>query len=197
MPEWEAGVKSSGQLTVFTEATGIWVSIMSSAIESFNKLNKRYQLGVKLAPHKDRGTADVIVKSSNGTGTHDFSSGGTATANFSGTAIHGQTSFSGDGTVLKKCVIFLPDSPSFSGGFIKGKEVRTPASKDMLRVIAVHEFVHACGLDSNSDHDPKEGLFVKSLEPKGNKLVEAWTKNPGMPPMRLAPGTVSKVQSLW
>ena len=42
-----------------------------------------------------------------------------------------------------------------------------------------------------------EWKFVASLDPKGTKFVEVWTNNPGMPPMRLSPGTISKIKSLW
>lgn len=196
MREWASGVKSSGKLTVISEASGIWVNIIPVAIESFNKLNKQFGFGVKLKSHKDKDTADVVVVSTDGTGTHAFNGGGSATARLNGTAIHGQTSHAADDTGLTKCVVFLPNSPSFSGGFINGKEVRESASKDVLRVIAVHEFVHACGLNSNNDHDTT-GLFVQSLQPTGKKLHEAMTKNPGMPPMRLGPSTISKLKSLW
>ena len=197
MREWASGIKSGGELTVFSEATGIWVNIVPSAIESFNKLNKRHGFGVKLTPHKDKGTANVVVVSSDGTGSHDFGGGSVATPKFIGTAIHGQTSHAADNTGVIACVVFLPDNPSFHAGVIKGKMTYQSASKDMLRVIAVHEFVHACGLDLKSDHDPKEGLFVASLQPSGTKFVEAMTNNPGMPPMRIAPGTISKIKSLW
>jgi hypothetical protein len=197
MREWASGVKSSGELTVFSEATGIWVNIIPSAIDSFNKLSKRHGFGVKLKPHKDKATANCVVISTDGTASHDFGGGSVATPKFKGTASHGQTSHAADNTGVIACVVFLPDGPSFQAGVIKGQMTYQAASKDQLRVIAVHEFIHACGLDLKADHDPKEGLFVASLDPKGTKFVEVWTNNPGMPPMRVSPGTISKVKSLW
>jgi hypothetical protein len=99
----------------------------------------------------------------------------------------------------EKAVVFLPSDPQSSAGFIRGREVVEKATLDMMKVIAVHELIHACGLDNN-DHARDDGLFYFPLAPDGRgKMIvpqKGKEKTP-MPPLRLSGSTTSKVASLW
>jgi len=62
--------------------------------------------------------------------------------------LHGRTRLFGsseDGT--DKAAVFLPSDPQSAPMFIRGREVYEKASLDMMKIIAVHELIHACGLE--------------------------------------------------
>jgi hypothetical protein len=50
--------------------------------------------------------------------------------------------------------------------FRGGREVYEKASLDMMKVIAVHELIHACGLD-NDDHAADDEAFFLLRRTKG------------------------------
>ena len=69
----------------------------------------------------------------------------------------------------------------------------------MMKVIAVHELIHTCGLE-DQDHATDGGLFYFPLAPdgKGEMIVPRKGKEDRpMPPLRLSASTVAKVGSLW
>ena len=178
---WNSNVKAAGQLTVYDALTsGNWVHIFKIALQLFNGLG----LPVKMTQAKDEESANVVMKVST----------------VDGKRLHGNTQlFHAQGGPLEKAIVVLPNDPQSSAGFIRGKEVVERASLDMMKVIAVHELIHACGLENN-DHATDDGVFYFPLAPSGTGklIVPAQGKNDRpMPPLRLAQSTVGKVASLW
>ena len=178
---WMTSVKDTGKLTVFNGLNaGRWATVFKPALDSFNKLSNQYGLGVKLEGATDKAQANVVMQLSGGTASFEYD-GNVGTASFDGTAAHGITLiFSRDGAV-EKAASFLPTNP---------KENHV----DVLTFIAVHELIHACGLDNN-DH-ANDGVFMTLPNIRGGKI---WASQDSkkMPPLFLAPSTVSKIQGVW
>ena len=68
-----------------------------------------------------------------------------------------------------------------------------------MKVIAVHELIHACGLE-NQDHATDDGLFYFPLAPSGDgKIIVPAEGKEGlpMPPLCLDALTAAKIGSLW
>lgn len=197
---WMDGVKEKGELSVFNKSVaGTWAPVFQAAIDSFNKLAKRYGLGVKLKVVKDEESANIVMHVSSGTATFTYGDA-TEARGFDGKDFHGKTLAFGTKTTIEKAAIFLPSEPQTQAGFIRGKMVYEKANRDMMRVVAVHELVHACCLDDNNDHSKtNEGLFCDRLTPVGGKLVPYWSAGKGkpMPPMFIADETVVAIKSYW
>jgi hypothetical protein len=189
---WISSVKDTKKLTVYNDLSGKWANIFHLALESFNKLG----LIVKVAKEKDKEQANVVMKLASGAATYTYDNTDYSHA-FSGTGLHGYTmQLSRDGK-MEKAVVFLPETPQTSGGYINGKLVVESVSQDIMLGIAVHELIHACGLE-NKDH-ADNGIFYFPLAVSGKKLIvpEKGKNNKPMPPLFLSPLTVGKVQSLW
>ena len=83
--------------------------------------------------------------------------------------------------------------------FRGGQTVYEKATVEMMKVIAVHELIHACGLE-NQDHAKDDGVFYFPLAPDGKgKMIVTGAGNQDQPmlPLRLAASTTAKVASLW
>jgi hypothetical protein len=196
---WVSSVKDTGQLTIYNNlSSGKWVHIFKVALQSFNELSKRYGLGVTMSQAKEESEANVVMGVASGVAVYEYD--GTKLSHpFDGKSLHGYTMLiSREGQRgMEKAVVFLPSDPQTSAGFIGGKEVFEKANLDMMKVIAVHELIHACGLE-NSDH-ADDGLFCFRITPTGNGKVKAWGQEDdrAMPPLFLSQSTVGKVASLW
>jgi len=184
--KWSADVIKGGKLFVFNDAGG-WTAVVGKAMVSFNHLN----LGVELKPAKTDDDANVIVRVSQGTSSYTYKNpaygDSEGKAHFDAAAVHGKTLpfIDPDNKIMLKAAVFLPEK-------LKG------VSDGIKEMVAIHEFIHACGLD-NDDHDPIDGLFVAKLVPVGGKLLELMNtggKN-GMPPARVSGGTRQKIKSNW
>jgi len=189
---WISGVKDTCKLTVYNELTGKWKNIFHLALESFKTLG----VSVKIEKTEDKEQANVVMKLASTVATYTYENAEYSHA-FSGTGLHGYTmQLSRDGK-MEKAVIFLPETPQTSGGYVRGKYVVESVSQDIMLGIAVHELVHACGLE-NSDH-ADDGIFYFPLAVSGKKLIvpEKDKNNRPMPPFFLSPLTICKVQSLW
>jgi hypothetical protein len=190
---WIDSVRSTKKLTVFNGITAAkWATVFSPALVSFNKLN----LGITAEQAKNKDAANVVVFSSErgASYTHGKIE---HSSDFDGSRFHGYTMLFHPEGLLEKAVVFLPADPKVSGGFIRGKEVFDRANPNQMRVIFVHEMIHACGLD-NGEHDD-DGLFQKSLIPVGSKigsLMPSKDSRP-MPPMYLSQATKSKIIQNW
>lgn len=190
---WIDSVKAAKKLTVFNGIkAGKWATVFSPALVSFNKLN----LGISAEAVKDKDAANVVVLTSAGGATYTFGEY-EHSATFDGNRFHGYTMLFHPNGSLEKAVVFLPNDPKVSGGFIHGKEVFDRANPNQMRVIFVHELIHACGLD-NGEHD-EDGLFQKGLVPMGDKVGSVLASRTGklMPPMYLSQPTKSKIQQNW
>jgi hypothetical protein len=140
------------------------------------------------------------MRVASGVATYEYD-GAVLSQAFSGTRLHGHTMLIGregeDET--EKAVVFLPSDPQSGPMFRGGKAVYEKATLNMMKVIAVHELIHACGLD-NQDHATDDGVFYFPLAPdgKGKMIVPGKGKeDKPMPPLRLAGSTTSKIASVW
>lgn len=195
---WISSVKEKGELRVFNKKVyGQWTPVVKAALDSFNKLNTKYGLGVKLVNAKNEDQSEIVIQVAESVATYTFDEK-EEVRNFDGKSFHGKTLIFGTDSEIKKAAVFLPSDPQTQAGFIRGKMVYEKANQNMMRVVAVHEFIHACCLDDNNDH-AKDGVFVDRLTPVGGKLVPFWSAGRGtpMPPMFLAPETISDIQYYW
>lgn len=193
---WSDNIKKSKTLFVYNGITNTkWKSIFSSVLQSFNKLPH----GIKAKPIADETKANVVMFTSEGIAKYKYD-GQELAATFDGNRFHGYTMLlhQQNSTVLEKAVVFLPSEPQIRGGFKdNGDEIIESPNLNQMRVIAVHELIHACGLD-NAEHDD-DGLFQKNLVPSGDKMASlmAVKGSKPMPPMYISGATKAKILNNW
>jgi hypothetical protein len=168
---WSASVKKSGILRVYNGAPGKWVSVFKKSVDAFNELSEANGLGVKFQAAGSATDAEVTIK--------------VGKAPFPG-AVHGITQLGVD-SITGNTVIAEITLPSDT----------TDMNTQIMEVVMVHEFIHACGLD-NKEHG-NDGVFYSPLSKSGGRMIvpEPKKQDVPMPPLRMDPGTVSKIQSLW
>ena len=193
---WVSSVTQKGELTVYNGLkSGAWVNIFKSALQAFNQLG----LPVKMTQASSKESANVVMQVSIGPTTFDYGGSSYPGPTLDPSRLHGRTRFFGSDDGTDKAAVFLPSDPKSGPMFIGGRDVYEKASLDMMKVIAVHELVHACGLD-NDDHATDDGVFYFPLAPDGKgKIVvprKGLDKKP-MPPIRISASTTGKVGSLW
>ncbi len=198
---WTSSIRGRGQLTVYSSSlSGNWAVVFGQALREFNTLSGRHGLGVTLSPSSvpSTGSGGTDVSVATGSGSVSCSHGGAAVSDsLDGTRMHGSTFlFSRDGAI-EKAFIFLPSHP----------QVNTPrgvraVGVNVMKVIAVHELVHACGL-SNAEHSTDD-LFQGSpqVDPgstaAGDRVrIEARGRMSWMPPLVLSGSTVGHIRRLW
>jgi hypothetical protein len=206
---WVDRVKQTGQLSVFPGpgvAGGGWVVVFDNALLRFNELSRLLSFRVRVTkatspPDKSgRGGADIQFETAS---KHiSFTAlGQTESESFSGNGLHGLTktvamSFGGGPAKIEKAFIFVPSTPLTGGA--KARVV----GDGVKLVIAVHELIHACGLDEKGDHspftDPDLFLLVGSLSagtsPQDDKLDFGGKI---MPPIWMSRRTAAKIKALW
>lgn len=198
---WTSAIKRKKQLTVYTGSSlGSWAGIVKDAIREFNSLSRKHQLGVTFAesskPSTDTGGADVSVQSVNGAVSFSYGEV-TRTGSLSGTGLHGLTLlFSRDG-FLEKAAVFLPSQPQ-----VNTPKVVRAVGMNVMKLIAIHELVHACGL-TNNEHSPND-LFQANPQvypgdtAAGDKvMIQTVGKVSGMPPFILSGPTANHIKRLW
>lgn len=196
MMKWSESVRKSKTLLVYNEITNTkWKSIFSSVLQSFNKL----PLGIKAKQTSKKDEANVVMHSSDGVAEFNFANE-KQVATFDGKRFHGYTMLlrRAESSFLEKAAVFLPSEPLIRGGFKdNGDEIIESPNLNQMRVIAVHELIHACGLD-NDEHDD-DGLFQKNLVPSGDKMASlmAVKGSKPMPPMYISGATKAKILNNW
>ena len=97
--------------------------------------------------------------------------------------------------MLEKAFIYLPRQPRINtpGGL-------RPAGAGVMKVIAAHELLHACGLE-NSDHS-SDDLFqgtprVDAGDKARDDKVLIGTGPKAMPPLFLGGSTAKSIKDLW
>jgi len=193
---WVSSVKDTGELTVYNGLkSGSWVHIFKGALQLFNDLG----LPVKMIQAADEQSANVVMGVSSGVVSYQYGGVTYPGGAFDPKRLHGFTRLFGREGGTDKAAVFLPSDPK-SGPMLRGgKDVYEKATLDMMKVIAVHELIHACGLE-NQDHATDDGLFYFPLAPdgKGKIIVPRKGKEDRpMPPLRLAGSTAGKIASLW
>jgi hypothetical protein len=198
---WADRVKNTGHLSIYPDSlAGGWPRVFDQALREFNTLSRTNRLGVTLTRSgtppaiSGSGGADVAVRMANGA--ISFTYGGSSwSGHLDGSVGGGHTrTYTLDGRI-EKAWVFLPMRPQVplaSGG---RREVGAPVKL----VIAVHELVHACGLE-NPDHCPAD-LFHPQPEvdygstPAGDRA--RITDSLRMPPLRLSEITAGRIRTLW
>ncbi len=199
---WTAGVKGRGQLSIQAgpSISGNWASVFRDSLREFNALSRRHRLGVTLAPAGAAAVAgggpDVTVASAAGQISYAYE-GTRQSESFDGSTLHGKTILLSRDGGIEKAFIFLPSQP-----LVNTPQGRRPVGMGVMKVIAVHELVHACGLH-NSDHS-RDDLFQGFPQvdigdaPAGDRVrIEAGGRMSGMPPLVLSGSTVQKIRRLW
>lgn len=178
---WLKRIASTGQLTVFNKA-GAWTDSVNQAIASFNNL----AFGVTLVAEKKESAANIVVLLATGPQQYKYF-GDTikTTEDFTVERLHGETHTLAD---RKLDVIF------FAAVFLPGKN-KKPA-KGKKEVIIVHEFIHACGVPEH-ETTSTGGIMYDIMAETADGLKEATPDGKEMPPIRVGPQTLCRMQMLW
>jgi hypothetical protein len=197
---WEDSIRQSGQLNVRFNAqmqNSVWGKVVKKSINEFNRLSRRHSLGVRLIK-TTAANANVIVNLADGKAS--FSSDSTEhTISLPGGGLQGHSSLLSRSGKMFKSYVFLPSDP----------QINTPngprsVGNGVKLVIAVHEFIHCCGL-SNAEHS-KDDIFTDhpsvdmgSTPSKDVVVIHAKgrRRRRTAPPLFLRTTTVSRVRALW
>ena len=193
---WIRSVRDTKTLTVFNGiGTGHWANIFTIALESFNKFAK--PTGIKMVSAGDEQQANIIMRLAEGAAHYEYD-GTKYEKAFSGTTLHGLTRTLARDGVIEKAFVFLPAKPQVTVFDNKGQQSEQMASQDVMKVIAVHELIHACGLDEPRDHGG-DGIFYYPLSyQEGKVYVPERGKNQAlMPPIRPDGIITGKIKELW
>jgi hypothetical protein len=200
---WPPAIVKSRKLSVYSvlaRRSPVWNHVLANALGEFNALSKKHDLGVQLKPSdqapRDGGGADIAINTGDGKVSVSFPGADPVSNTFDGRRMHGSTLLLSRHGVMVKAFIFLPAHP----------EVNTPSGprlvgSKVLTLIAVHELVHACGLD-NGDHG-KAGVFQPTpfVTPgdtaSGDMPRIQPTVDRYMPPYELDDPTVKALRSIW
>lgn len=186
---WEDNIKRRKVLTIFrtSKVSGEWLRTFNNAIAKFNELSKSFSLGVTLDTPSNairpdpNGEGGAEIQFDLGNGRLEYEAEGQKFVakdkqgniiNFSPSALHGDTevvsrSFGGPPRI-RRVFIFVPETPMVEALMKVGKgpddfkQVRRSAGSGIRLYIAVHEFIHACGL-SNNEHNsqgPNADVFT-------------------------------------
>lgn len=201
---WPTAVIRGRKLTVYSALASkspVWNHVIGRLLDEFNAVSKKHSLGVKLAASaqapKEGGGADVAINTALDKISVSFPGADPVAETFDGTRLHGRTLLMSRRGTMLKAFVFLPAKPQIntpSGQRLVGPKV--------LTLIALHELVHACGLE-DGDH-AGSGLFqgYPAAEPGdtpiGDKVrVQQTVYHRYMPPYVLDESTVKALQSLW
>jgi len=196
MPDpWIDSVKSSGQLSVHSTLAGSWRTLFADALREFNTLSAGHRLGVTLTATTESG-ANVEVQTGNGAISCTYA-GATARGVLSGQMMHGRSFLFSVGGKVEKAHVYVP-----SGPLVNTPRGQRPVGTNVMKLILVHELVHACGL-TNDEHS-RDDLFQASpqVDPGTNASddrvrIESGGRMSWMPPLVLSATTVTAIKSLW
>jgi len=198
--QWEDSIRKSGQLSVSFNSqiqNSVWGKVVKKSINEFNRLSRRHRLGVRLV--KSTATnANVIVNLADGTASFSYDNT-EHTISLPGGGLQGHTSLLSRSGKMFQSYVFLPSDP----------QINTPdgtrgVGNGVKLVIAVHEFIHCCGL-SNAEHS-RDDIFtghpsvdMGSTPSKDVVVIHAKGKRRRRtaPPLFLRTTTVSRVRALW
>ncbi len=201
MIPWTDGVRQSGKLSIYLGSlAGEWGHVFRAALHDFNVLSAAHKLGVAIAESKHapdgESGANVSVQSADGAISATYG-GESRSKDFDGNRLHGLTMlFSRQPeNQVEKAFIYLPSKPR-----VNTPRGLRPAGAGVMKVIATHELLHACGLE-NSDHSTGD-IF------QGTPRVDAGDSAPGdkvligtgpkkMPPVYLGGDTAKRIKELW
>ena len=178
---WLKRIRETGQLTVFNKG-GAWAHSVNAAITTFNNLP--FKVGLVAA--KEEKSANVVVILASGPQHYTRDGNIVKTdSSFKFNQFHGLTITLADG---------VPEAIFFAVIFLPGK-LPNPA-KGQKEVVIVHEFIHACGVDEH-ETTPTGGIMYDIMVPSNGGLQEGTKQGDPMPPIRVGPQTLSRIQSVW
>jgi len=177
---WMKRIVATGQLTVFNKA-GAWTDSVNKAMASFNNL----AFGVTLVAEKKESEANVVVMLAHGPMQYRHGPDTTQTEkDFTKERLHGETRT----LIDEKNVVF------FAAVFLPGSNKHP--TKGQKEVITVHEFIHACGVEEH-ETSSNAGIMYDIMTPDGDGLKEMTPDGVEMPPIRVGPKTLCRMQTLW
>jgi hypothetical protein len=178
---WLKRIATTGQLSVFNKA-GAWTDSVNTAMASFNNL----AFGVTLVAGKKESSADIVVILAHGP--EQYKHGGDitkTTQDFTVERLHGET---------RTLIDDRLNAIFFAAVFLPGKN-KKPA-KGQKEVIIVHEFIHACGVPEH-ETTSDAGIMYDIMATTNDGLKEATSDGKEMPPIRVGPKTLCRMQTLW
>lgn len=199
--QWISGVKDTHQLTYYLNSiTGAWLTAVQEAIREFNALSTAHKLGVTYTQSEsapsETGGANMSIATGNGG--VSFSYSGTHTATINGRALQGSMKLvSREGDPIEKAFMFLPSQP-----MINTPSGQRPTGLGVMKLIALHELIHGCGLD-NSDHTPNDVFNGNPSVDPGHTAVQdriqitVGGQRKYMPPVIFSGATAAKISGLW
>lgn len=199
--QWISGVRSTHRLNYYLNSVaGTWLTAVRAAIREFNVLSVNHRLGVIYSPTAtaptDTGGADISI--STGNGSVSFSYSGRHTTTINGRALEGSTLLvSREGGLVEKAFMFLPNQP-----MISTPRGQRPTGVGVMKVIALHELIHGCGLH-NSDHTPDDVFNgFPSADPgrtaaQDRIQITVRGQYRFMPPIIFSGATAGKISRLW
>jgi len=179
---WHSSINSRNPkvLTVFptSNVTGVWKDAFRKAIEEFNNFGLNVKLAESTIPPDPNVLAGADINFDAVSGNQKFTFMGkeyTTAGNppepifVNGNGIEGLTVKRGQGAV-ERAYVYVPISPmSF--------QPHRPVGQSVMIFIAVHEFLHAVGLQ-NSDHSPENDADTFLGPPVTTPSLDADATNP-------------------
>lgn len=182
---WDEHIRKTGQLAVYNTDKS-WANVVDAAMKIVNDLS----FGVELVKASDEGSANIGVVVATGPTSKTFESAyyrkitARTRPEFDPKKLHGQTSAVSDAKSkeIVYSVVFLPGSVP-------------QVTKSQRVVVAVHELIHACGMDEHDDR----GIMYPIMIPDGTGLIEQLHDKTAtsMPPIRVGPKTSCIMKMLW
>lgn len=193
---WIRSVRDTKTLRVYDGiGGGTWANIYAFSLDAFNNFAR--STGIRMVRAADEQQANVVMRLGDGTANYEYE-GTTYEKTFSPTGLHGLTRTPTRDGVIEKAFVFLPARPQVTDFDNRGNPFEKMASQDVMKVIAVHELIHAAGLNEHSDHGG-DGIFYYPLAYQSEKLyVPERGKNQAlMPPIRPDGIITGKIKELW
>lgn len=199
--QWVKKINQAGELSYHLDPSlkGSWPVAVKDAVKEFNGLSRQHKLGVLFAPTdeapSERGGAAINIATGNGK--VEFSYGGKHSTSINGTGLQGLTQLVSVNDSIEKAFMFLPAMP-----MVNTPKGRRPIGVGVMKAIAVHELIHACGLH-NSDHT-EDDIFngYPSVDyghtPAQDRLqIRSKGRYRFMPPLLFSAATAAKIRRLW
>jgi hypothetical protein len=208
MPDtpWFDRIRDARKLSVFAGDTvkrGPWPRVFPIVIREFNKLSSSQKLGVTLGTSNDPpdqaenswAGADIRFEAAE---KFEFKASGQKVQISIEPSVRGHTRTLawdfGKGAQIRKACILMKPNP-------QADDFPRRVGDAVLMCFAVHEFIHALGLDG---HTPGGGDLFQDVpqlrtgardKPDDDRLEVNGAKR--LPPLILLPSTVGRVQKLW
>ncbi len=178
---WLKRIRETRQLTIFNKG-GAWLDSVNAAITTFNSL----PFSVGLVAAKEEKSANVVVILANGPQHYKRE----------GYTIQTDASFKFDqfNGLTRTLIDTRLNAIFFAAIFLPGKLPKP--TKGQKEVMIVHEFIHACGVPEH-ETSPDGGIMYDIMVPSNGGLQEGSKQAEPMPPIRVGPKTLSRVQSVW